>query len=260
MSRYKDKTVIVTGSSSGMGLAASTRLKADGAHVIGLDIRKPDDAGGIEFIEVDLSDRSSLEDAVNAVTVPVNALFNCAGISGSNPKPMVMAINFFAMRTLTESVALKMGEGAAVVSVASVAASNWVNNREVLSELIQIDDWSQAQGWCDARPELTEPSAYALSKECVILYSMTKVAPLVERGIRINCISPGVTQTPFLEASLRTVSMDVLMENAWPSSRFGTPEEMANVMTFLNSAEASYVTGALVPVDGGHLAASGLTA
>jgi NAD(P)-dependent dehydrogenase (short-subunit alcohol dehydrogenase family) len=256
---YQGKRVVVTGAASGMGDAVARLCSALGAEVIGLDVR-PIAAPVARRIEVNLQDEASIDRAVEAVTRPggtvgsgrVDALFNCAGVPGPPFSSVdTMLINFIGTRHLTEGLLVGMQAGAAVVSVASVAGMGYLRNLAQASTLVGIPDFAAARRWCEEHPNVAQ--GYAFAKECVIVYTMRRVKELGARGIRINCTSPGVTDTPMLGQIYGLVGKDWIDRHMLGClGRAATPVEQAWPLVFLNSDLASYVSGANWLVDGGY--------
>src|SRR5580692_6036633 len=144
---YKNKRVIVSGCYSGMGEATARLLVQLGAEVHGLDYKhsKLDLAS---FSNVDLRDPASIDSAVASIGGKVDALFNCAGLPQTFPPLDVMKVNYAGTRRLTERVLPLMGQGSAIASVASTAGMGWSRRVPVLMELLQIDSYEGAVGWC----------------------------------------------------------------------------------------------------------------
>ena len=95
-----------------------------------------------------------------------------------------------------------------------------------------------------------------MSKEAIILYTMRSTTPLGARGIRINCTGPGVTETPILDQLRNAYGQGFLDDIPKPLGRVAGPAEQASVLLFLNSRAASYISGQVVWVDGGNVAAA----
>ncbi|HSW14562.1 MAG TPA: SDR family oxidoreductase, partial [Solimonas sp.] len=95
---------------------------------------------------------------------------------------------------------------------------------------------------------------YAFSKEAIILWTMLFSNKLIKRGIRINCTMPGPTQTPMMSHFEAATKASVLEAAMQPINRRSTPDEQAGALLFLNSAQASYINGVALPVDGGFMA------
>ncbi len=253
LDEYKNKRVVVTGCYSGIGHATAQLLAAAGAQVHGLDI-KPADLALHSFCHLDLRDPGSIEQAAAAIGGPVDALFNCAGIP-PGPAPLdVMKVNFIGTRYLTELLVPFMGEGAAIVSVASNGGAGWSLRLPLLKDLIATASFTEAATWYEANAAAL-PAAYSLSKEAIIVWTMQQSARLIGRGIRINCTNPGAVQTPMLEEIEKVTPAALIDVVAQPFGRRSSAEEQAWPLLFLNSHAASYINGAVLPVDGGFLSA-----
>lgn len=251
---YAGRKVAVTGCSSGIGQALAVVLRDRGATVIGLD-RNPPATGAVnEFIEIDLADQRSTRHGAEVLTQHgVDRLFNVAGVTGALPPASVISINFLGMRELTEIVVAGMRPGGAVVTTASTAASRFASRRELLAGLLASDGRAEGLAWCD-RNAARLGSGYALSKDAVVWYTIERAVRLAARGVRINCVAPGVTDTPIL-ADTRAARGDAFLESIpLPLGRPALPQEQATVMAFAGSDDAAYLTGQVLWVDGGYMA------
>ena len=252
--RYDGRRVVVTGCASGIGAQLAAQLADLGAHVTGLDLRMPQ-AGPAEFIEVDFADTASIDAAVAAIDGSVDALFNVAGVSSGIGKPLlVVTVNFLGMRHFTEALLPQMPAGSAIANVSSLAAANYLANTAVTAGLLATTSMAEGIAWCEANPQALADGGYRLSKEAIILYGMKRALELGERGIRINCTGPGVTETPILDQLRSAYGANYL--DAFPTllGHVCGPEEQASALAFLNSPAASYISGQVIWVDGGSLA------
>ncbi|WP_083298028.1 coniferyl-alcohol dehydrogenase [Mycolicibacterium grossiae] len=251
---YAGRRVVVTGCASGIGAALVDQLVGLGAHVVGLDVRPPSSPVN-EFHHLDLSDPVSIDQAVEAVGGPVDALFNVAGVSSGIGNPLlVVTINFLGTRRFTEALLPSMVPGSAIANVSSLAAAGYRANAAVTTGLLDTSTMSDGVAWCEAHPDALADGGYRLSKEAIILYGMAQVVALGARGIRINCTAPGVTDTPILDQLRSAYGPEFLDSFRTPLGRVAGPEEQASVLLFLNSAAASYLTGQVIWVDGGTVA------
>jgi NAD(P)-dependent dehydrogenase (short-subunit alcohol dehydrogenase family) len=254
---YTDKHVVVAGGGgTGMGAAVVGLVRRSGADVTVLDLREPPD--GARFCKVDLGDPEAIDRALEGLGDRVDALFNCQGIAGSSAGTTssdVMRVNFLGVRHLTERVLPLIPPGGAVVSIASVGGLGWERRRDAIDELLAADDFGAGLDWVEARSgdllEQAFPRAYSFSKQALIVWTMRRAVTAIERGVRVNCSSPGSTRTAmaadFPEEGVRYISR--------PIGRDSTPEEQAWPIVFLNSDAASYINGTNLVVDGGNAAA-----
>jgi NAD(P)-dependent dehydrogenase (short-subunit alcohol dehydrogenase family) len=253
--RYDGKRVVVTGCASGIGEHVARQLTELGAEVVGLDLRRP--ALQLkEFFEIDLSDETSIDQAVAVIGGQVDALFNVAGVSSGIGDPLrVVTINFLGTRHFTESLIPLMPAGSAIVSVSSLAASAYRENAAVTSGLLDTATMAEGIEWCERNPQsIKDGGGYRLAKEALILYGMANVSVLGAKGIRINCTAPGVTDTPILDQLRSAYGQEFLDSFTTPLGRAADSDEQASVLLFLNSAAARYITGQVIFVDGGSVA------
>lgn len=254
--RLKDKVAIITAAGSGQGRAGAVRFAREGAKVVvgDIDAKAANDTvrmikeGGGEAISVQIdagkvSDISKLiETAVNAFG-KLNILWNHAGIPGpglledteEKEFDRAMAVNvkggFFATKFAVPH--LKKAGGGAIIFTASTAA---------------------------LRPSPFSPS-YGLAKGGIANLTYSLAVFLGPHNIRVNCICPGLIDTPmardFMDRTGRMKSEDrekAVKEYIKKSAlnRIGKPEDIANAALFLASDEASFITGVVIPVDGGR--------
>lgn len=250
--RYDGKRAIVTGAASGMGAATAELVTQLGGEVYALDINEPT-VPVAKYLRTDLSDPSAIEAAVESIGGPIHALFNCAGLPMTFPGQKVMAVNFLGHRYLTELVIPLMPRGGAVATISSVAGLNFMSHMGELFELTALTDYAQAKAWCEDHDDLIA-EGYSFSKEAIVFYTMWRSMSALEAGIRINCTSPGPTDTAMMPAFEETMSKDYMANFPKPIGRNSTALEQAYPMVFLNSDAASYVAGHNLMADGGFLA------
>lgn len=252
--RYDGKRVVVTGCASGIGAHAVRQLRELGAHVVGLDMRRP--AIDLdEFVEIDLGDQASIDHAVAAIGGDVEGIFNIAGVSSGIGDPVaVVRINFLGLRHLTDALIPRLPPGSSIVNVSSLAAADYLDHRREVAGLLATPTMDDGLAWCAAHPDALADGGYRLAKEAVILYTMCSAGSLGARGIRINCTGPGVTETPILDQLRTAYGADFLDDIPKPLGRVSEPHEQAAVLVFLGSAAAGYITGQVIWVDGGNIA------
>ena len=251
--RYDGKRVIVTGAASGMGAETARLVTALGGEVFALDVKEPS-VEVAKFLPVDLGDKAAIEAAVDSIGGPIHALFNCAGLPNTFPGQQVMRVNFVGHRHLTEKVVPLMPEGSAVGFISSVGGMNFMSHMGELGELCGITDFDAAVEWCESHDELVN-EGYSLSKEAIVFYSMQRSQSLLAEGKRINCISPGPTDTAMMPAFEQAMGKDYMDNFPKPIGRNARAEEMAYPLVFLCSDAASYISGHNLMIDGGFLAA-----
>jgi NAD(P)-dependent dehydrogenase (short-subunit alcohol dehydrogenase family) len=250
--RYDGKRVVVTGCSSGMGQAAAGELIELGATVVGVDIAEPT-VGVKEFHRLDLSDPDSVDSVAAAIGGPVHALFNIAGISsGAAPPLKVAEVNILGPRRLSEALLPFMDAGSAIASVSSLAAAGYAGNIATVQEFLAAGDFAAGKAWCEAHPEQLG-NGYNFAKQAIIVWTMMQGVELSKRGVRINCIGPTVTDTPFLADTIKTYGEGFIDAFPKPLGRVSQPDEQARALIFLNSDAASYITGVVLWTDGGYM-------
>jgi NAD(P)-dependent dehydrogenase (short-subunit alcohol dehydrogenase family) len=206
--------------------------------------------------ETDVGDPAAVDAALASIGAPVHKLFNVAGVPQTHPPERVFAVNYLGLRYLTDQAVDLMPDGGAVASVASLAGMGWSEHLPVINEVLDLPDFAAGRAW--AGEHLAEHGdPYFFSKECVIVFTLRQAPRLARsRGIRINCISPGPVDSPMMvdfRAALSSSTIDWTAAQA--NGRLGRPAEMAPPLVFLNSEEASYVSGHNLLVDAGFTAA-----
>ncbi len=242
MSRFDGKVAIVTGGSNGIGAAIVERLVSEGAKVMIADIAPPASLHtSVRFLRTDVGIGSEVEAVVAATLAEwgrLDVLVNNAGIGALAETPdmaedvwdKVFAVNTRAIYLFCRAAipAMKV-QGGAIVNIASISGLS--------------GDYGMG--------------AYNASKGAVINYTRSLALDCARDGIRVNALCPGLIETAISAATLARPDD----REAWlapiPLGRTGTPEEMANVVAFLASDEASYMTGSIIAADGGVTAHTG---
>lgn len=251
--RYDGKRVLIVGGATGMGAATAKTAAALGAEVVVMDYA-PVTYEVDKSITVDLRDQDSIDAAIDQIGGPVNALFSAAGVADG---PDLMKINFIGHRHLIERMVAneQLPRGSAICFISSVGGIGWENDLPRLLEFLATPDYKSAEAWAAAH-EADGIIHYGFSKQAINAYVATQAFPLLQKGIRINAICPGPTDTPLARANADLWLTFAQDYRDATGCEVHTPEQMANVMVFLNSDAASGVSGVTLLVDNGHVMSS----
>jgi NAD(P)-dependent dehydrogenase (short-subunit alcohol dehydrogenase family) len=252
--RFDGKRALVVGGATGMGAATAALVQDLGAEVVVMDHAEVG-LPGVKAIRLDLRDRQSIDAAVDECGGPVHALFACAGVADGTPG--IERINFIGHRHLIDR-ALDTGllpPGAAIAMISSAAGLGWEPNLDLLTEYLDTPDFDSAVAWIEAHPGRND---YMWSKQAICTYVARQALAMARRGLRINAILPGPTDTPLARANEEVwlgTGADYRDEAGIAAS---TPEEQAGPLVFLCSDAARYVNGTTMITDAGWVA-SGVT-
>ena len=252
--RFDGKRALVVGGATGMGAATATLAQDLGAEVVVMDLADITLAGA-RGIKVDLRDKNNIDEAVDACEGPLDAVFSCAGVADGTPG--IEKVNFIGHRHLIDRLLERdiLPPGSAIGMISSAAGVGWQSNLKVLLDYLDTPDFDAASAWIEAHPEKAD---YMWSKQAINAYVARQAFPLLKRGIRINAIMPGPTDTPLARANAAvwlTFGEDFRGEVGLAAS---APEEQAYPLVFLCSDAARYITGQSLVTDAGYLA-SGIT-
>ena len=242
------KRIIVTGAASGIGQQSAKVLQERGAIIAGFDRNEPS-AHVDEYIHVDLTDRASIDSAVESFNGGADALCNIAGVPPTAPVVTVVTVNFIGLRYFTERIIGKVNDGGSIVNMASLAGVGWPQAVADISRFIEAADFGNVQALCEEL-KIDQARSYFFSKEVLIVWTMQNWNTWRERGIRINAVSPGPVATPILGDFLETLGPRA-EEDMRIMGRAGTAEEIAPLVAFLCSGESGWINGANLAIDGG---------
>lgn len=225
------KLALVTGGGTGIGLACAQELHAQGWRVIcaGLD-RQDEWPEGIEFQKLDVTNQAAIDDLLGGIEY-LDALVNGAGVILHNEAELtpegfnrVIDINLNAVNrmTLAALAALKKAHGA-VVNVASM--------------------WSQFGS--------PRNPGYSASKGAINSLTRSHAVAFAPFGVRVNAVAPGWIDTRLASGAIHNPDRSGAILARIPMGRWGDPKDVAKVVKFLFSPDAAYVTGVVLPVDGG---------
>ncbi|MGH3276330.1 MAG: SDR family NAD(P)-dependent oxidoreductase [Streptosporangiaceae bacterium] len=237
--------VVVTGGAGTIGMAICRRIRAAGLTAVALDLAAMIETvdwdipanKGIVPVAGDVTDRSSIEAAALALDAaePVTGLVNCAGILrdtflgrvSDDAMALMFEVNVAGMARVTDVFAPLMADGSAIVNIGSLTG--------------QIGRFTGA-------------SVYGATKAGVSAYTTYLAVELADRKIRVNNVAPGVIRAP-MSPSMAAVSGGEEASAAHTIlGRIGEPAEVAEVVEFLLSPRASYITAQTILVDGGFVA------
>lgn len=250
---YSGKRALVVGGATGMGAAVAEVLLDAGAEVVVMD-RVEVTLPGVRTIEVDLSDKTSIESAVAECGGEVHAHFACAGVADGTPG--IERINFIGHRHMIDTMlaADMLPSGSAIGFISSAAGMGWEAESPWLQEFLAISDFDAASGWAVEH----EKAHYMATKQAVNAYVAREAMALLKRGVRINATMPGPTDTPLAQANADmwlSFGADYREEVGLEPS---TPLEQAYPLVFLCSDAAVGITGMSIISDGGYYS-SGLS-
>lgn len=250
--RFDGKRVLVVGGATGMGAAAAQLALDAGADVVVMDyaaVTLP----GAEAVQVNLAEKASIDAAVDELHGPFDALFSCAGVADGTPG--IERINFIGHRYLIDRLLERdlLPSGSAIGMISSAAGLGWEANLELLNELLDLSDWDASVAWVIEHGK----ADYLSMKQAMCAYVARQAFPLFQRGIRINAICPGPTDTPLAQANKELWLGFAADYRAEVGSQPSTPLEQAFALVFLCSDAGAAINGQTIISDQGYLA-SGL--
>jgi meso-butanediol dehydrogenase/(S,S)-butanediol dehydrogenase/diacetyl reductase len=248
--RFKNKVVVITGGASGIGLASARRFHGEGAAVVIADVN---DAQG-QAVAADLGDGrcvyqhadvASWEDVQTLIERAANefggldVLFNNAGVGSFAATPDLEVEEWRRVIDIDLS-GVFYGCKAAIPHLRRRGGGSIVNTASISG---LFGDYSF--------------TAYTAAKAGVVNYTRAAAIDHAREGIRVNAVCPGPVDTPIIAGINQMPGVRELWDECVPMGRFARPEEIAAVVAFLASDDASYITGAAIPVDGGVTAHTG---
>ena len=259
---YEGKTVVITGSASGMSKSATELLIELGAKVYAIDIN-PIELPVEKAYQADLSDKESIDKVISDLPTKIDALFLCHGIAQFPGKELlVQKVNFYSQKYMTEKLLDRISEHGSVTFISSVGGFGWQQVYKKAIELINIPTWEEAMKWYEENPELTN-NAYVFSKQCLESYVTYKCMSkeFINKRIRLNAINPGDTTTGLTPDFNKSTSPtgnseegEAIISNIFLKSWNGypaEPKEMGYPMVVVGSDICSYMSGQLIYIDFG---------
>ena len=251
MKKLDGKTVVITGVASGIGRATTNLFAKEGARIVGVDIDKEGGrsitekvqafGGSMTFVKADLSFESDIQSVFDVARDldGVDILFNNAGIEVSKS----------LLDTTEEDWNRNINVNLKSVFFCSKYAIHQMRDK---GKGVIINNSSVAGIVGSFSP------AYSAAKGGIIALTKALAADFGPENIRVNCICPGAIETPMLERVIEYQGNPAEVRNRrlnnYPLGRFGYPDEIAHTALFLASDDSTFVTGAIIPVDGGFTA------
>ena len=253
---YNNKICVVTGAASGIGKATVDLLLELGAKVYALDIAETPLTGVEKYIEVDLSDKDSIDKAMEEVPTHIDSFFGVAGLSGARTNYYkTFTVNYIANKYITEEyLKNRMTYGGSISYVTSTGGLYWEKYAH------EYENFTKAKTWDEMITALHKQAkentlglmAYPLSKRALNYYMSELAIELGPKKIRVNALLPGSTDTGMKEEfEVEAGGKDALIAETGTALRLAKPEEMAYPLIFLNSDMASFITGLPLIVDSG---------
>jgi 3alpha-hydroxysteroid 3-dehydrogenase len=243
------RTVVITGSASGLGAAIRTRLERGGDRVIGIDLEGQE-------ISADLATPAGRSAAMNAVLQAtgrsIDGLVVCAGLGPHiQPVARLVSVNYFGAVEVLDGLRPALAAGTAPAAV--VISSNSIGITPIPDDALidaMLDDGEAAAVAQAGRYD--GASVYAMTKIALARAVRRRVLDWGRAQVRLNAVAPGPIVTPLLQGSLDDPVLGPLVEALpIPLERRGEPADVAAVVAFLLDPDSSFVHGSLLFVDGG---------
>ncbi len=249
------KTIVVTGSASGIGARTAELCAQMGAEVVGVD-RNEDGPRLTGFIKGDLSSAAGVAAIAAQLPGQIDALCNVAGLSGAPGAAPTIAVNFYGLRALSEAAAARIRPGGAVISVASIAGYGWRSNLKRAKAMVAVAGFPDVAAVVK-RHRVGAGEGYPVSKELLLLWTQLAAhqALFKQNGVRVISVSPGPVETPLLGQFRQTFGDKRVDDDIAAAGRAGTPADIAPVIAFLCSDGARWINGTNIAADGGLEAA-----
>jgi len=226
--------IAVTGAAGDLGGAMARELASRGARVTSLDLAASPDAPVGTYLQVDVTDRAAIDEALASID-PLDVAIGNAGIVDSAPFLEVTQAQWQAHLDVNLTGCFNVGQAAARLMAA----------RGTRGQIVFTGSWVGEIPW----PEI---SAYTVSKAGVRMLARAMARELAELGIRVNVVAPGIVMAGMARKQYETDPDYARRASVViPLGEFGTAEQVAKAVGFLCSPDAEYMTGSVLLVDGG---------
>ena len=234
----KDKVAVITGGSSGIGLAIAQKFVKEGAVAVSADINSPEDSA-IDFVQTDVTDSASLKSLVEKVVAKyqhIDILVANAGVTEKKAPVSELDEDNWQKVINIDLTGVVLSNKYIVQQMEKQTSGGSVIN---MSSILGVVGGAKSQ-------------AYSAAKAGVANYTKSQAVTYAAQGIRFNAVATGYVNTPLLKTLPKETTDS--MVGKMPIGRLAEPDEIANVVAFLASDEALIVTGALINADGGYTA------
>jgi NAD(P)-dependent dehydrogenase (short-subunit alcohol dehydrogenase family) len=224
------RTALVTGGANGIGLAIAEAFVAKGMRAIAADLVRSPNTAGVEFRRVDVASETEIAELVGSLD-RLDVLVNCAGVIRRDEE---FELSMFE-KVLDINLTGTMRMCSACRPLLRESRGSIVNMASMLSFF--------------GGPRVP---AYTASKGGIAQLTKSLAAAWAAEGIRVNAVAPGWIETPLTEPLREDAARSAAILSRTPLARWGTPDDVAGPVLFLCSKEAAFITGAILPVDGGY--------
>ena len=244
MGRY-----VLTGGATGIGLAIKQKLVEQGHELIVVDVKNADVVADLSSLE---GRQKAIEQVFSQAKDGLDGFIACAGVGGNTTNtPLIAQVNYFGAVQLADAfvdlVSLKKGSMVLISSNSAPMAEDMP-----LMEAMLDGNEGTAIGLAK---NISAHGVYSASKQALARWMRRMTPAFAAKGVRINAVAPGYTQTPMTEAVENDPQYrDAILEflKSIPVGHPGAPEDIAEPVLFLLSSKARYICGSVIFVDGGH--------
>ena len=240
--------VAITGASKGIGLEVANKLKSQGYTLTAFDIIEPKFEVD-KFIKLDFSDPKAIQNTLFSINDKYDALINNAGIppkEGQEEK--ILMVNFIGLKLFYEGMLKNLKKDASIVNTSSRAGFMWNENLDQIRRLINLKAKDLKQFINDQN--INPVRAYNLSKEALIVLTISQTKELLSKNLRMNSVCPAAVSTDIHQDFMNAFGNKV-EENIAKVGRPASPKEIADLIIYLISPQSFWIKGQNITIDGG---------